>query len=269
VSAVDVALWDLKARLLGVSLVELFGRCRAEVPVYGSGGFTTYDDRTTSLQLEKWVAEWGVRWAKIKIGESWGTAEERDLHRAALAREVLGESIGLFVDANGGYRAKQAIRVGKVLEDDLGVTWFEEPVSSDDLEGLRLVREALALDVAAGEYGYDDRYFARMVVAGSVDCLQADATRCGGYTGWLRAAAIAAASGLEVSAHCAPSLHAHVAASIPNLRHVEHFHDHDRLDRILFEGALVPGGGSLHPDCSAPGHGMALRDADADPYRLT
>jgi L-alanine-DL-glutamate epimerase-like enolase superfamily enzyme len=268
ISAADIALWDLKARLLGVSLSRLFGRCRDDVPLYGSGGFTTYDERTTAAQLEGWVGDSGIPRVKIKIGESWGTRVERDLARVALSRGVIGDGVELYTDANGAYTVKQAVRVGRHLEEDHGVTWFEEPVSSDNLTGLRQVRGRLDLDVAAGEYGYDETYFARMIGAEAVDCLQADVTRCGGYTSWLRVAAIAAAAGMELSGHCAPNLHAPVAAAIPNLRHVEYFHDHSRLDPLLFDGVLVPRAGALWPDLGRPGHGMEL-SAGADAYRVT
>jgi len=267
ISAVDIALWDLKAKLLGLPLVQLFGRCRERVPVYGSGGFTAYADEVTSEQLRGWV-DAGIPRVKIKIGESWGTAAERDLERVALTRKVVGDDVDILVDANGGYSRKQAIRIGRRLAEDYGVVWFEEPVSSDDLAGLREVRDQLTTDVAAGEYGYDDGYFARMVAAEAVDCLQIDVTRCGGYTVWLRAAAIAGAHHLDVSAHCAPSLHTPVAAAVPNLRHIEYFHDHSRLEALLFDGAASPVGGALVPHNDAPGHGLALRARDAEQYRV-
>ena len=267
ISAVDIALWDLKARLLHQPLSVLFGRCRADVPIYGSGGFTTYDDATTTAQLERWVGEWGIPRVKIKIGESWGTNPERDLARVELTRSVVGDAVEIYVDANGGYTRKQAVRMGRRFCDDYNVVWFEEPVSSDDLVGLREVRDHLDIDVAAGEYGYDETYFATMVAAEAVDCLQVDVTRCGGYTVWLRAAAIAGSRGLQVSAHCAPNLHAHVAAAVPNLRHVEYFHDHHRIETMLFDGALDPRGGVLTPT-DQPGHGLALRTADAEMYRV-
>ncbi|HEV8064852.1 MAG TPA: enolase C-terminal domain-like protein, partial [Acidimicrobiales bacterium] len=186
ISALDIALWDLKARLLGLPLSELFGRCRDEVPIYGSGGFTTYDDPTTAAQMAAWVHSIGISMVKMKIGESWGENIGRDLERVALARRVVGDDVELMADANGAYSRKQAVRVGRQLADEYGVTWLEEPVSSDDLGGLHMVRDALACDVAAGEYGYDEKYFARMAAADAVDCLQADVTRCGGYTSWLR-----------------------------------------------------------------------------------
>jgi L-alanine-DL-glutamate epimerase-like enolase superfamily enzyme len=268
ISAVDVALWDLKAKVLGLPLCELFGKCRQSAPIYGSGGFTTYSDETTRGQLEQWVGDWGIPRVKIKIGESWGSNVARDIERVALTRSVIGDGCELFVDANGGYARKQAIRVGRQVTEEWGVVWFEEPVSSDDLAGLREVRDQCAADVTAGEYGYDLAYFARMVGAESVDCLQVDVTRCGGYSEWLRAAAVAAAHNLQVSGHCAPNLHAHVAVAVPNIRHLEYFHDHHRIENLLFDGALSPRGGALVPDVGRPGHGMTLRESDAARYRI-
>jgi L-alanine-DL-glutamate epimerase-like enolase superfamily enzyme len=265
ISAVDVALWDLKARLLGLPLHRLLGALREEVPVYGSGGFTTYDDDRTTRQLSGWVDQ-GIGRVKIKIGESAGTDVARDLARVRLAREVVGENVELFVDANGGYGVGQAIRVGREL-DEHDVRWFEEPVTSDDLDGLREVRAGVGADVTAGEYGYDLTYFGRMCAARSVDCLQIDASRCGGVTEWLRAAAVAASYHLDVSAHCAPHLHAHVAAATPRLRHLEWFHDHVRIEEQFFDGALDPSGGTLRLT-DAPGLGLELREADADRYRV-
>lgn len=265
ISAVDVALWDLKARLLGVALHRLLGAVRTEVPVYGSGGFTTYDAPQLRMQLSRWVFDQAIPRVKIKIGESWGTDPARDLDRIAQARHIIGDQVELFVDANGGYTRKQAIRIIRAAHD-FDVRWFEEPVSSDDLDGLREVRDAVVADVTAGEYGYDLYYFRRMCAAGAVDCLQVDASRCGGITEWLRAAAVAAAFGLDVSAHCAPHLHVHVAAATPNLRHVEWFHDHVRIESMFFEGTLDPSGGTLRPDPDAPGHGLTLRTADIEGY---
>ncbi|MGY1719640.1 enolase C-terminal domain-like protein [Blastococcus sp. SYSU DS0552] len=266
ISAVDVALWDLKARLLDVPLAVLLGAVRRDSPVYASGGFTTYDDAATREQLTGWLDR-GFDRVKIKIGESWGSAERRDLARTRLAREVVGDRVDLLVDANGGYTAKQAVRVGRAL-DDLGVVWFEEPVSSDDLAGLRLVRRSLDCDVAAGEYGARIEDFAALCGAGAVDCLQVDASRCGGVTEWLRAAAVAAGHGLEVSAHCVPTLHAHLGLATPNLRHLEWFHDHERFERRLFDGAPEPREGRVRPDLAAPGLGVGLREADVEELRV-
>jgi L-alanine-DL-glutamate epimerase-like enolase superfamily enzyme len=268
ISAVDVALWDLKARLLDLPLHRLLGAVREHVPVYGSGGFTTYDQRQLREQLTHWALELRIPRVKIKIGESWGTDPARDLERMHQARTIVGEDVELFVDANGGYARKQAIRVMRAAAD-LDVRWYEEPVSSDDLDGLREIRDAVRPDVTAGEYGYDLYYFRRMCAAGAVDCLQADVSRCGGITEWLRAAAVAASYGLDISGHCGPHLHAHVAAATPNLRHLEWFHDHVRIESIFFDGTLDPAGGAIRPDPSTPGNGLTLRTADAQPFRAS
>jgi L-alanine-DL-glutamate epimerase-like enolase superfamily enzyme len=267
ISAVETALWDLKGTLLGVPVCSLLGAVRDTVPVYGSGGFTTYDAAAARAQLERWTGDLAIPRVKIKIGESWGTAQARDLARIAFARNVIGPETELYVDANGGYTRKQAVRMARAMAEH-DVTWFEEPVSSDDLDGLREVRDQVDPDVTAGEYGYDLTYFARMVDAEAVDCLQVDVTRCGGITEWLRAAAVAAARGLQVSGHCAPNLHAHVAAAVPNFRHLEYFHDHARIETMLFDGALDPSGGVLRPDPSRPGLGLTLKDANCARYRV-
>jgi L-alanine-DL-glutamate epimerase-like enolase superfamily enzyme len=201
---------------------------------------------------------------KVKIGESWGADPERDLQRTRQLRRLAPEGTQLMVDANGGYTVGEAVRVGDRL-DDLGVVWFEEPVSSDDTAGLASVREALACDVAAGEYAATPDDVNDLLPV--VDCLQLDATRCGGYTGWLRGATQAEAAHLEVSAHCAPSLHAVVAAAVPNLRHVEWFVDHARLEPQLLDGIPEVSDGALHPRHDAPGHGMTV-SGGADQWRV-
>jgi L-alanine-DL-glutamate epimerase-like enolase superfamily enzyme len=255
-SAADCALWDLKARLLDLPLHRLLGAVHDEVPVYGSGGFTTYDDDQLEAQLTDWVRAQHIPRVKIKIGESWGGDVPRDLRRVAQARDIVGPETELYVDANGGYQVGQAVRVAAAL-DELDVRWFEEPVPSDDPAGLGVVRSRSRADVAAGEYGSDLAYFTRLL--DSVDCLQVDVTRCGGITELLRVAALAAAAGLQVSGHCAPHQHVAALAAVPNLRHLEWFHDHARIETQLFEGALDPAGGRLLPREDVPGHGLQLR----------
>jgi L-alanine-DL-glutamate epimerase-like enolase superfamily enzyme len=264
ISAVDVALWDLKARLLDLRLARLLGQAVDSVPIYGSGGFTSYDADQLEAQFGHWVHEQHIPRVKMKIAESWGAREDRDLARIAQARKIIGPDAELYVDANGGYTRKQAIRVAQSFAG-YDVRWFEEPVSSDDLTGLREVRDHVTADVAAGEYGYDLPYFARLVTA--VDCLQADVSRCGGITEWLRVAAVAAANNLQISGHCAPYLHLDAAAATPNLRHLEWFHDHVRIETMLFDGTVEPcPGGVLRPDLTRPGHGLEFRDDAAAPY---
>ncbi|GAA5199122.1 enolase C-terminal domain-like protein [Arthrobacter gyeryongensis] len=267
ISAVDCALWDLKARILGLPLQHLFGAARAAVDVYGSGGFTTYSEEQLRIQLEGWAGHQQIPRVKIKIGEDRGTNTVRDLARIRQARETIGSGVELFVDANGGYTAKQAVRVFEACAEQ-EVVWFEEPVSSDHLEGLRQVRRSINADVAAGEYGTTLFYFRRMCEAGAVDCLQVDVSRCGGFTEWFRAAAVAAAHGLEVSGHCAPNLTVPAAAGTLNFRHLEWFHDHVRIEEMFFDGTGDPDGGSVRPAEDRPGNGLTFRARDADKYRI-
>src|SRR5919202_1702669 len=266
IAAVDIALWDLKARLLDLPLCRLLGMAHDRVAIYGSGGFTPLTDDELAGQLGGWVHEAGIPRVKMKVATAWGSGERRDVERVGVARQAIGDDAELYVDANGGFGRKQAVRFARRIAD-LGVSWFEEPVSADDLAGLHEVRTLVDAEVAAGEYGYDLAYFERMCGAGAIDVLQADVTRCAGVTEWLRAAAVAAAHGLQISAHCAPSLHLHPACAVPNIRHLEYFADHVRIERLLFEGAVDPKGGALEPDLSRPGMGLELRRADAAPYR--
>ena len=264
IAAVDVALWDLKARLLDLSLVALLGAARDAAPVYGSGGFTTYTDDHLKRQLSGWVAE-GIPRVKMKIG----THPERDLDRVRAARDAIGPQAQLMVDANGAYHEKQALEKARAFRD-YGVVWFEEPLPSDDLAGLHLLRDQgpPGMVIAAGEYGYDLVYFRRMLEAHAVDVLQADASRCAGITGFLRAATLAASHNLPLSPHCAPTLHVAPACAIEKLWPIEYFYDHARIEHMLFDGVLTPVDGALHPDRARPGMGVELKRSDAERFAV-
>jgi L-alanine-DL-glutamate epimerase-like enolase superfamily enzyme len=265
ISAVDVALWDLKAKLLDVSLADLLGRSRDTVPVYGSGGLTSYSQSELCAQLAGWVAE-GIPRVKMKVGRD----PDADPARVRAAREVIGDDAELFVDANGAYSCKQALARAETYQHDAGVTWFEEPVSSNDLDGLRHVRERgpAGMAIAAGEYGYDPGYFRRMLDAKAVDVLQGDVTRTCGITGLQNVGALCNAYEVPFSAHCAPQIHAHAGCAMGALRHCEYFHTHARAERILFDGVLDPVDGALAPDAARPGLGIELKNADAERYRV-
>lgn len=262
ISAVDCALWDLKARLLNLPLVRLLGQVRQGAPVYGSGGFTSYSDKQLAQQLAGWVEE-GIPAVKMKIGRE----PKRDVERVRAAREAIGHEPKLFVDANGAYTRKQALDQAEVFTR-FGVVWFEEPVSSDDLEGLRLIRDRAPamMEIAAGEYGYDIFYFRRMLESGAVDVQQADITRCGGVTGLLQVAALCQAHHVPLSGHTAPALHAHAACAVTPFKNLEYFYDHVRIERMFFEGLPQLVDGELRPDLSRPGLGLELKQADAQRF---
>jgi L-alanine-DL-glutamate epimerase-like enolase superfamily enzyme len=262
ISAVDIALWDTKARLLGVALVTLLGAARRSIPVYGSGGFTSYPVDRLQSQLAGW-ADHGMRAVKMKIGRD----PRADRARVAAARRAIGADVQLFVDANGAYDRKQALAQAQLFAAS-DVSWFEEPVSSDDLDGLRLLRDRVPaeMEIAAGEFGYDIQYFRRMAETGAVDVLQADATRCCGISGFLKVGAICDAWCLPMSAHTAPAVHVHSCCAVSRIRHLEYFHDHARIERLLFDGAIEPVNGELCPDRSRPGLGLELKRRDAVRY---
>jgi len=264
ISAVDAALWDWKARILDQPLIQVLGAARDAVPIYGSGGFTSYSSEQLTSQLSRWVEVDGCRWVKMKIGSE----PEKDLSRVQTARSAIGAA-GLFVDANGAYARKQALEFAYRFAE-MDVRWFEEPVSSDDVEGLRLIRDRAPaqIEIAAGEYGYEPFYFRRMLEAGAIDVIQADATRCCGITGFLRAAALADAFAIPLSAHTAPALHLAVCCAAPRLRHIEWFHDHVRIERMLFDGAPIPKDGMIRPDLARPGHGLEFKRADAERFAV-
>jgi L-alanine-DL-glutamate epimerase-like enolase superfamily enzyme len=265
ISAVDVAMWDLKARLLGVPLVSLLGASRDAVPVYGSGGFTSYTNDELRAQLSGWI-EMGIPRVKMKIGRD----AAADLERVAIARDTIGAAPELFVDANGGYECKQAVAQAERFAE-WRVSWFEEPVYHGDLGGLRFCRDhaPATMEISVGEYGYEPSTFAAIADAGAADVLQADATRCEGITGLLIVDALCETRAIPLSTHCAPSLHAHPACAAKRVRHVEYFHDHARIEQLLFDGVLTPVDGALHPDLTRPGHGLALKRADARRYEIS
>lgn len=263
VSAVDVALWDLKARLLDLPLCTLLGRARTTVPVYGSGGFTSYDQTQLCRQLEMWVRDMDIPRVKMKVG----TAPADDPARVAAARRAIGEDAALFVDANGAYSVKQALALAQAFASQ-GVTWFEEPVYHNDLRGNAAVASAAppGMDVSNGEYGYAPYEFKQMLDARAADVLQADVTRCGGITGFLAADALCDAYNIPLSSHCAPYLTLHAAAAAQKLRHIEYFHDHVRIEKLFFDGTPDPVHGDLAPDLTRPGTGLEFKEADARRY---
>ncbi len=263
ISAVDIALWDLKAKLLGVALADLLGRFHTRVPVYGSGGFTSYSNEKLAEQLSGWV-EQDIQRVKMKVGRD----AKADPGRVRAARQAIGDGVELMVDANGAWQRKEALRCMELFSGDFGVTYVEEPVSSDDLEGLTLLRDhgPAGVSVAAGEYGWDLPYFKRMVDC--VDIQQADVTRCGGITGLLRVDALCKARSIPFSAHCAPAVSAHACCAMETLVHLEYFHDHVRIESMLFDGTLSPADGYLQPDPSRPGLGLELKRDAAEEYAL-
>jgi L-alanine-DL-glutamate epimerase-like enolase superfamily enzyme len=251
-----VALWDLRARLLGICLADALPRFHQRVPVYGSGGFTSLSLDRLREQLAGWAPLGRV---KMKVGRE----PARDAERLRAAREAIGAGIELFVDANGAFTRKEALRWAERYAEH-GVTYFEEPVTSEDPDGLRMLRDRAPMAIAAGEYAWGLADVRPLLDA--VDVVQADVTRVGGITAMLRVDGMCRARSLPFSAHCAPALSAHVCCAMETAAHIEYFHDHVRVERLLFDGTLEPRDGALEPDRSRPGLGLELKRSDAERY---
>lgn len=262
VSALDIALWDLKAKLLGVPACTLLGSARDAVPLYGSGGFTSYDTRELAAHMTHWI-DAGIPRVKMKIGRQ----PECDVERVAAARRAIGRDAELFVDANGAYSVKQALAMALEFERH-GVSWFEEPVYHRDLAGNAAVcaRKPASMEVSNGEYGYAPDDFERIAETRAADVIQADVTRCGGFTGFALVDAICEAHDVPLSSHCAPSATLHAGLAAKRLRHAEYFFDHVRIERLFFDGAAEPRNGTLVPDLNRPGIGLELKRKDAERY---
>jgi L-alanine-DL-glutamate epimerase-like enolase superfamily enzyme len=267
ISAVDTALWDLRARAVGLPLFHLLGVYRESVPIYGSGGFTTYSESELAEQFAGWIDQ-GISRVKMKVGKDWGKKSEEDIARVRAARKAIGSDAELFVDANGAYTAKQAIDLARRFADH-GVSYFEEPVDFDHVDQLTFIRQHSPIDIASGEYGYNIYDFRNVLEARAVDILQADATRCLGITGCLEAAALAYSYGVPFSTHTAHSIHAHIGCGVPQISHVEYFHDHVRIEDMLFDGVLQPQAGELRPDPGRPGLGLEFKTSDAQRWRVS
>ncbi|QJD98198.1 mandelate racemase [Mucilaginibacter robiniae] len=263
ISAVDNALWDLKAKILNLPLATLLGMVRPDMPLYGSGGFTSYPDRRLQEQFTGWLDK-GIKAMKMKIGRE----PDKDFARAQAAKAVMGGA-ELMIDANGAFTPRIAVATATKFAE-LGVCYFEEPVSSDNLQGLHFIRQQApaAMQIAAGEYGYSLWYFAEMLKQQAVDILQADATRCCGITGFLKVGYLCESHQTLFSSHCAPSIHLHAAVALNSFYLAEYFHDHVRIENLLFDGVQQPINGVLKPDLTRPGIGIELKYADAESYKI-
>jgi len=265
ISAVDIALWDVKGKLTQTPVSVMLGAARDRIPIYGSGGFTSYNIPELREQLSGWVRNENIPRVKMKVGRDPGA----DPERVAAARKTIGPNAELFVDANGAYSVKRAIEMAAYFAEE-GVSWYEEPVDHDDLHGNRFVRDNTPprMEVSNGEYGYTLQDFENIIDSGAADVLQADVTRCGGFTGLLAVDALCQARHIPLSTHCAPYVTLPGAAACKMLRHIEYFYDHVRIERMFFDGVREPVEGDLHVEFERPGIGLELKRRDAERYAV-
>src|SRR4051812_10868447 len=183
-SAIDIALWDLKAKAFGVPLYRLLGPYTDTVPIYGSGGWTSFDLDGLVKEQTGYVAR-GIPRVKMKVAKDFGKSEAEDIKRLAAVRKAVGDDVEIFVDANNGYYAKQAIAMSRRFEE-FNVRWFEEPVLADDIQGLAEISRATTIPVATGEHEYTKYGFKDLISQGGADIVQPDVGRVGGVTEWMK-----------------------------------------------------------------------------------
>lgn len=256
-SAVDVALWDLKGRAEGQPVFRLLGELRPDVVVYGSGGFTSFSPEELVAEMRAFV-DTGFGAVKMKVGKSFGTCEEEDVSRVQAVREAIGSETELYVDANGAYGVEQAIRMAERFAAH-DVRLFEEPVPADDTGGLAAVRAASPIPIATGEQEYEAAGLRRLAEVGAAEVLQPDILRIGGVTGWRRAAVVAADNGLQLMSHAAQLVSLQVGCATAGFAAAEYMAIQVEMDRLWYRDVPVPVGGRWTPLPDRPGMGLDLR----------
>jgi D-arabinonate dehydratase len=261
ISTVDVGLWDLKAKALGVPLYRLLGPYQESVPIYGSGGWTNFSEAELVAEMVGYV-EQGIKQVKMKVGKDFGRSEREDILRLAAVRKAVGDDVAVYIDANNGYYAKQAIYMAREFEQHQ-VGWFEEPVLADDISGLAEVRTAIDIPVATGEHEYTKYGFKELIASGGADIVQPDVGRVGGVTEWMKVAHMAHGFNLPVAPHALQLVHLHLCCATPNLKVVEYMNMALETDEIFYTEFPRQRDGMWSPFPDKPGLGLEL-----DPYAV-
>ncbi|MCL2035126.1 MAG: mandelate racemase/muconate lactonizing enzyme family protein [Oscillospiraceae bacterium] len=254
-SAIDNALWDLKGKILGLPLYRLLGGAERMVPVYASGGWTSYDDGKLLEEVSSMLSK-GYTHIKIKVGVDGGKNPQRDLQRVRKVREMIGDQIVLMLDANNCWDAATAVKFADAVKE-CDILFLEEPVFADDIPGLRRYRRSSCIPLATGEHEYT-KYGARdLVLAEAADIIQMDAARVGGYTEMLKIAAITQAWNLRFAPHAMEHLHMHLVSAYSHMPFLERLMLYEEVTGKLYKNAPVPVNGYLEiPE--KPGFGLEL-----------
>jgi L-alanine-DL-glutamate epimerase-like enolase superfamily enzyme len=266
ISSVDIALWDLKAKFFGVPLYRLLGPYTDRVPIYGSGGWTSFSELELVREQVGYV-ERGIPRVKMKVAKDFGRAEDEDLRRLAAVRKAVGDDVEIYVDANNGFYAKQAIGFARRMAN-YDVRWFEEPVLADDVAGLAAVARAIDIPVATGEHEYTKYGFKELISQGGADIVQPDVGRVGGVTEWLKVAHLAHAFNLPVAPHAVQLVHLHLACCTPNLKVVEYLGVSEETDRLFYTDFPEPQNGMWSPYPDRPGLGLELNPRAVERYSV-
>ena len=257
-SGIDMAAWDASAQELGQPLVRLLGAAPRPVPAYNSKGLGLLSERELTREASELVEE-GFRAIKLRLGRP---SALEDLKALKAVKDQIGPQVTLMVDFNQGLTVAEAIRRGRMIDDEGGVYWIEEPIRADDFSGYGEVRQAIHTPIQIGENFMGPEQMAQALAAGACDYVMPDAERIGGVTGWMRAAALAQAAGVEMSSHLFPEVSCHLLAATPTCHWLEYV---DWADAVLQEPLTIKDGYAVVP--SAPGTGIHWNEAAVERYR--
>jgi len=254
-SAVDIALWDLKGKILGLPLYRLMGGNKNKVPVYASGGWTSYCDEQLVDEIKSMVDQ-GYNMVKFKVGVEGGKKPLRDVKRVSKVREAVGPNIGIMLDANNCWDSSTAVRFANLVKE-YDIMFLEEPVFADDIPGLARFKRGTDLPLASGEHEYTKFGARDLVMNSAADIIQMDATRAGGYTEMIKAAAITEAWNLKFAPHAMENIHIHLVSAIPNALFLERLLLFENITSNIYIDPPIPENGFMEiPDL--PGLGLVL-----------
>ena len=254
-SAIDIALWDLKGKIVDLPLYRLLGGNRSEVPVYASGGWTSYSDEELVEEITGMVGQ-GYSMVKFKVGVEGGHNLRRDYRRVAAVREAVGPEIGIMLDANNCWDAATGVQFANRVRE-LDIMWLEEPVPADDIPGLARFKRGTDVPLATGEHEYT-RYGVRdLLLNEAADIVQVDGARSGGYTEMLKIAALTQAWNVKFAPHAMENIQAHLVSAVPNALFLERLLMFEPITANVFRDVPVPAGGMM-PIPDKPGLGLEL-----------
>jgi mandelate racemase len=258
-SGIDMAAWDALGQALGQPLARLLGGTLRPIRAYNSKGLGLLPLKDLAQEATELVDE-GFRAVKLRVGRP--TAME-DLEALRIVKKAIGPDVTLMVDFNQGLSVAEALARGHMIDEEGGVLWIEEPIRADDFSGCRRVRDEIRTPIQIGENFMGPEQMAQALAAGACDYVMPDAERIGGVTGWMRAAALAQAGGLEMSSHLFPEVSAHLLAVTPTAHWLEYV---DWADAILAEPLSIHQGSITIPE--RPGIGIAWNEEAVRRYQI-
>jgi len=255
ISAVDIALWDLKGKLLNLPLFRLFGGTKTKIPVYASGGWTSYEDEQLVEEMQGFVAQ-GYQMIKFKVGVDGGNNLQHDIRRVARVREAVGPDIGIMLDANNCWDAATGARFANQVKE-YDIMFLEEPTFADDIPGLKRYKKSTDLPLGTGEHEYTRFGCRDLILSEAADIVQMDFTRAGGFTEALKVAAMTQAWNLKFAPHAMENIHIHLMSAIPNSLYLERLILFEDLTNLTYKNCPTPKEGYMKLT-EMPGLGLEL-----------